>query len=412
VEALPYLFSHYGAKATSTPLPHALGSRELVGKITPETFRPDNNLNSREIPIALQLPAWSQWLPRIHPKDAWGPAFTQSKFGDLYSAETYPDGGRKNTTRRNLRELCAATKNTDSNLRPVVEAFAQWSDARRSFLKGFVNAKTVWSPSFTDKVYSTQLWQLAKTWEVMQEFDLEGRGRDLYGPNADTRTWFNTVPAETAPSAAHIPEGPVGVGGSSLTNAYFSASWYELQILLNNGNHRHRDRSPVDWVYVIGRFHDLYLQTGQPEPARLLVAVIKALQSTDPSLGPDDLRRGWRPDENVDPRIMVSPRWAPIFKSLPSGVHRAATESLLDAWLDKNLQYPIAKYLPLGLPPQTYHSRAYVDISGGAVWEAAQQFRHAGVRDQLVERLQQWGIVYNDRAARLQYEGRSSSGKM
>jgi len=56
-----------------------------------------------------------------------------------------------------------------------------------------------------------------------------------------------------------------------------------------------------------GRFLDLYEQTHQPEPARLLVSVIKALQSTDPRLSPDDLSQGWQPDQNIDPRIMISP---------------------------------------------------------------------------------------------------------
>jgi hypothetical protein len=160
----------------------------------------------------------------------------------------------------------------------------------------------------------------------------------------------------------------------------------------------------VAWVYLIGGFLDLYGQTHQPEPTRLLVAVIKALQSTDPHLGPDDLKRGWRPDENIDPRIMISPVWAPIFKPLPVEVHQALTTSLLAAWMDKNLQYPIEKHLPIGLPRRSYtQPRAYGDISGGKVWEAAKQFHDAGVPTELVQRLQHWGSAYADRAARLQY---------
>ena len=189
-----------------------------------------------------------------------------------------------------------------------------------------------------------------------------------------------------------------------MTNEYFTAAWYELQIVLNSGNHQHRDRAPVDWVYQIDRFHDLYVQTQQPEPARLLVAVIKALQSTDPHLGPDDLSQGWRPEQNIDPRIMISPVWAPIFKPLPIEVHHALTASLLSAWMDKNLQYSMAKYLPLGSHKDAYApAPAYGDISGGKVWEAAPQFRGAGVEAELVRRLQQWGLAFADRAARIQY---------
>jgi cytochrome c553 len=405
-DALPYLLPRHGtqtSRAAANPPGKAANLGELVGQINPDMFRPDGTLNAREIPIALQLPDWSQWLPRVHPKDAWGSAFSQSAFAAWYG-ETTPNRKGQTGTKPSLRALLAGAQPADRDIRPVLATFAQWSQARRAFLKRFVKARTVWSPTLSNKVYSTQLWQLVKTWEIMQEFGLEGRGRDLFGPAADSRTWCSTVPAETAPSAAHIPDGPAGIGGSGLTNEYFTASWYELQIVLNSGNHQHRDRGPVDWVYLIGRFQDLYVETHQPEPTRLLVAVIKALQSTNPHLGPDDLRQGWRPDENIDPRIMISPAWAPIFKPLPTELHQALTASLLAAWMDKNLQYPIAQYLPLGLPPQDYTARRpYNNITGGKVWEAAQQFRDAKVSSELVRRLEQWGMQFTDRAARLQY---------
>ena len=416
-DALPYLVGQHGARmngAAFSPPGKVSNLRELAGQISPDIFRPDGNLNPREIPIALQLPDWSGWLPRVHPKDAWGPDFAQSEFAALYDAETLPEGKSKLGAKQPLRTLLAAAQTADHNIRPVPLAFADWSQARRAFLKRLIKAKMEWSPALTDKVYSTQLWQLVKTWEMMQEFGLEGRGRDLFGSLADSRTWCNTIPAETAPSSALIPDGAAGVGGSALTNEYFMAAWYELQIILNSGNHQHRDRGPVDWVYVIGRFNDLYARTHQPEPARLLVAVTKALQSTDPRLGPDDYRQGWRPEQNIDPRVMISPVWEPIFKPLPVELRRALTNSLLAAWMDKNLQYPTAKYLPMGgLPARPYAPpQAYGDISGGDVWDAAQQFRDAGVPAELVGRLQQWGIAYTDRAARLQYAGKSSSRKM
>jgi hypothetical protein len=402
-EALPYLLNQNGASRSANPPGSTRDLHELVGQITPDIFRPDGNLNPRQIPIALQLPDWSQWLPRVHPKDAWGPAFTKSDFAALYDGEK-PGNKNKIGTKPSLRTLLTSAQTLDYSSVPVVATFAQWSQARRTFLRRFVKAGTIWSPELTNKVYSTQLWQLVKTWEMMQEFGLEGRGRDFFGLNADSRTWCNTVPAETGPSAAQIPDGLAGVGGSALTNEYATASWYELQIILNSGNHQHRDRSPVDWIYVTRRFLDLYAETHQPEPLRLVVTVIKALQSTDPHLGPDDFKQGWRPDQNIDPRIMISPTWSPVFKSLPIEVHRALTTSMLAAWMDKNLKYSVAKYLPIGLSVYANTSaRGYGDISGGRVWEAAQQFRDAGVSADLVQRLEQWGIVFTDRAARIQY---------
>jgi len=397
IDALPFLLRQHGSKPAATPSETAHDPRELLAEITPDIFRPDGNLDPREIPIALQLPDWSHWLPRIHPKDAWGPVFTQSEFATLY------DGNHKVGTDLPLRTFLANSQAAD-NIRPVVDSFTRWSQSRRVFLKRLVKGRTEWSPTLTNNIYSTQLWQLVKTWEMTQEFGLEARGKDLLGVSADSRTWCNTIPEETSPSETFIPDGLAGVGGSALTNEYFSASWYELQILLNSGNHQHQDRTPVDWRYLIGRFLDLYAQTHQPEPTRLLVAVTKALQSTDPHLGPDNLQRGWRPDDNIDPRILVSPVWAPIFRLLPVEIHQALTTSLLAAWMDKNRQYTIAMYLPIGLHPRAYKiPSTYGQISGGKVWQAAQRFRDAGVSDDLIESLLQWGIAYTDRAERLQY---------
>ena len=101
---------------------------------------------------------------------------------------------------------------------------------------------------------------------------------------------------------------------------------------------------------------------------------------------------------------MISPNWVLFFRPFPPGVRRALTESLLGAWMEKTLQYPVAEYLPLPVIQQDYTPRnGYSDISGGRVWEAAQRFRAAGVSDDILERLKNWGIAYTDRAARLQY---------
>jgi hypothetical protein len=366
--------------------------------ITPAAFRPDGNLNPREIPIALQLPDWNHWLSVVHPMDAWGASFDTSEF-----CETYAGPGR---ARQSLRGVLASSDLPEllSSGR-IVTMFDRWTNARRTLLKSYVDRKgTSWTPDLTVKAYSTQLWQLAKTWEMMQEFGLETRGRELFGATGEPRTWLNTAPAATAPAAVSIPSGASGMGGSALTNEYFNASWYELQILLNSGNHRHRDRQPVDWIYVIGSFQDLTAETRTPEPARLLVALIKAMQSTDPRIGPEDIEQGWRPSQNVDPTIMVDAAWTPMFEPLSKEARRAITESFLSAWLEKNTQYPTGRYFRVGLPQQNYAAPAkYGNIAGSKVWEAAPQFLAAGVDPELIKQLQNWGAAYTTTAARFQY---------
>jgi hypothetical protein len=63
-ESLPYVFSN-GV------------NKQLVS--------PDGSLNLREIPIGLQLFDWKHWLPRIHPKDAWGDYLTNANLNKRYS---------------------------------------------------------------------------------------------------------------------------------------------------------------------------------------------------------------------------------------------------------------------------------------------------------------------------------------
>ena len=395
---LPFIFAPSGdlaGRSAQDAVANPPDWSAIVPLISRSAFRPDGNLNPREIPISLQLPDWSHWLPRVHPLDAWGPAFQNSEFSKLYGGS--PQSLRGVLASPDLSALISSGR--------IAAYFDKWTNARRALLKSYVERGGVnWSPDLALKAYSTQLWQLMKTWEMTQEFGLEGRGRELFGATGESRTWFNTIPAATAPAAVNIPDGPSGMGGSALTNEYFDASWYELQLLLNSGNHRHRDRLPVDWIYVIGGFQDLYGESRRPEPARLLVALIKAMQSTDPRIGPEDVAQGWRPSQNVNPTIMVDRAWAPMFQPLSGDAKRAMTESLLAAWLDKNSQYPLGRYFRVGLSENSYASPAsYGSISGGKVWEAAPLFMAAGVNPELIRQLQKWGTSYTDMAARFQY---------
>jgi hypothetical protein len=392
--------------AAGAGLSQALGNDEeslryIFGtsqRITEETFRPDGNLNPREIPISLQLPDWSHWLPRVHPLDAWGADFERSELSRLYSASDSAEAGlRTRLASPQLAKLIASGE--------VVSLFDRWTKSQKRLLSRYQprNAEE-WSPDLTNKVYSTQLWQLTKAWELAQEFQLEGRGREFYGETGEPRGWFNTVALAAAPAEENIPDGANGMGGSALTNEYFDNAWYELQILLNSGNHRHNGRQPVDWVYLIDHFRVLYGESHRAEPGRVLVAAIKAMQSADPKAGPENQLRGWRPDGTVDPRIMIQNDWIPMFRALQPEVRLAITENMLNAWLDKNLKYRTASYFTQGPTGTSYTPlKEAAGISGGNVSAAAPQFQAAGVSPATIARLVSWGRAYSNMAARLHY---------
>jgi hypothetical protein len=391
IDTLPFIFRQSAASGKAPP------GRLLV---TPDAFRPGGNLNPREIPIALQLPDWNHWLPRVHPLDAWGARFESSAFAQMYADSDHakPAGAAGQTA---ADRTAAGQTAADRTAAGQTAFFDAWIKSRTKFLTPHLSAASPqWTPELSNAFYSAQLWQLVKTWEMTQNFTYSSAPSSaLQAPS-----WLNTIPAATAPAEVHIPDGPSGMGGSALTNEYYSNAWYELQVIVNDGNHRHRDRSPIDWVYLIGHFLELQRQGGKPEPARLLVAVIKALQSTDPAIGPANIAEGWRPDQTVDPRIMIASSWDPVFQILPAGLKQAITQCLLTAWLDKTLEYPPVMYFQRGLSAGSYKlPPEYIDISGGKVWEAAPQFQAAGVDAATIQRLEAWGKAYTALAQLFHY---------
>ncbi len=260
-DSLAYIF---GSKSDTS------ADKTLAGEaaIARAAFAPDGDLRAREVPIAMQLPDWNHWLPQVHPLDAFGDGFAKSDFSRNYQESSY-EGLASAAAFRSF--------------------FESWLRARKRFLNPPAASSTRWSPGMTQNFYSAMLWQLVKTWEITEELQLEAGGPGAQkAPRSNVReSWLNTMPAATAPATVNIPDGANGMNGSALTNEYF-----ELQILLNDGDHRHHARGPVDWVYVAGRVRDVERASGRPEPGRMIVLAIKATQSTDPKLGPGDLAEG------------------------------------------------------------------------------------------------------------------------
>jgi hypothetical protein len=340
-------------------------------------FAPDGELQLQEIPIALQLPDWNHWLPQVHPLDAWGNRFTGSEFNRMYAA-------------LNAGSSAEAPGNAAS-------FFAKWLKARSRFLDPPKTGDTTrWSPELAQSLYATLLWQLVKTWEISHIDGLEGAGGNI--------VWSNVVAADTAPVTVNIPDSANGMGGSGLTNEYFNNAWYELQMLLNNGGHQHHGREPVDWVYIAGHERELEQWSKMPEPGRVLLTVIAAMQSTGREIGPQDKAKGWQPDQTIDPRMMIAPEWSETFAGIPPAERRAITQAWLSAWLQKCTSYPAATYFHLAQLPGSYEPpRELRAISGGKVWESASSFRAAGVDGKLVDRLELWGSQYMTVSSLFQY---------
>jgi hypothetical protein len=128
------------------------------------------------------------------------------------------------------------------------------------------------------------------------------------------------------------------------------------------------------------------------------------MQSTDPKIGPQDNAKGWRPDQTIDPRMMVTPEWSETFAGLEPADRRSITQAWLSAWLEKCTRYPVVTYFRLSQLPDSYEvPKDLRAISVGKVWESASRFRTAGVDGKLVDRLELWGAQYMAMSSLFQY---------
>src|SRR5262249_23031317 len=109
------------------------------------------------------------------------------------------------------------------------------------------------TPYYVQEVYSTRLWELVKLWEINQEFGLEGMPNVVFGSQASSRAWYSNFPFFVSPNMLTIPKPSVGLGnGLLIVHTYLSMAWYQVQLLLNDGNGTFTGNNPIDWPYVYG----------------------------------------------------------------------------------------------------------------------------------------------------------------
>ena len=140
-------------------------------------FNPNGYANAREIAVAFQFPDWNSWLPGIHPLDAWPTLFPASPPNVDYAA---------------IRTALAPAPSSASRYGGAKDRIGMWTTDRAVFMGGLTptsNSSPAWAnPDTANALYSFAQWQDVKTWEVNQEFGLEGMAQVVFGATiGDTR---------------------------------------------------------------------------------------------------------------------------------------------------------------------------------------------------------------------------------
>jgi hypothetical protein len=353
----------------------------------PGFFSIAGDLNAREQQIALMLPDWNAWLPGTHPMDAWAD-FASSGF-----ATTYPQ----------IR--AALIPDSTTAYAAAAPLFGSWNAFQQQFMiaKEGVPAAT-FTPAYNQQVYSTMQWAMVKSWELNQEFGLEGMATTIFtNPGADTRAWNSGFPFFTSPNMLHIPAiAPTGIGNGSLaTRNYLAFVWYQTQLILNSAEKAQSGTDPIDWGYAYGFVDGLRNVNQTPQGALFTFWLMKGLQIDNSGYATPVAATtpGWSWIDSDISRA-VSPGWRTLLLYLldsdVSGSDRTAIMTgLVTAWLAEVNLFTPAQYWATGdanfaatrAPIRGEPDSPYFE---DRVWYMIPQFRYYGVPQALVDQMAAW----------------------
>ncbi len=352
----------------------------------------DKTLNVHEIPLSIELPDWNHWLPEVHPKDAWGSAFTTNPFYTRYPGLRALMKGDKLTMANHLK--------TQSNL--------WYGDTEEFFGRGGITPITIpaepYPLDYQIKFNASIHWRLVKFWEIATEFGLEDMGQELFDARANDRTWYDPMPFNTAPHMLHLTtRGHPINDGSLATWYYFSASWYQVQITLNNSNRRPFGTDPLDWAYLHAFTGDLATKD-VGAAGIMMLNLIAAAQNLDNGNGPRKWNAGWDPMNRVNAYFMVpEPHFGNVWRQVPATLRRQVTEAYMKNWIAKTASYPIDDYYFSDDPrmngafarPTEVVNLATLDPMGGRwierYWPLAEHCRNVGVSETVINQIIDYG---------------------
>jgi hypothetical protein len=268
-----------------------------------------DTLNFRELPVNIPMPEWNQWLPIIHPDDAFnmsaaairaddkgrdvGEPFYKKIFTDALNNPTPSSVGAlayriKNWLR--LDQTCSTSGLTSGEpMRGLNGAVLEsLSLPAPDVTKGNCNTirKTQELESYEIAKRGLTAWSSVKMWEIMHSKDLEqvsstmtqtvcsdGRcidASEARGWVAEGRTLFDRAP--------HF----IGTGGgrkffdqNPMLGILESNAWYHLNMIMNTG---YRQTMPSHFAYTYSHVELLQFESGVDQGYRFWATMIKQRQ--------------------------------------------------------------------------------------------------------------------------------------
>ncbi len=352
--------------------------------IQASVFAATSRLSQREIPLALQLPDWNQWLPGVSPMDAFGSTFTGNGYDTIY--QTLSSSLQVNNP--------AVYVAQQANLQAWFSAFNGLYQQLGTPI--WNNLPAAWTPANVDAMYSLSQWGLVKTWELNNQFQLEGYAQNIFGPQADPRAWYSDLPFFVSPHELKMPTtGVTGLrNGTAATYVYLSYVWYNLQLILNDSNGQQQEQYPIDWPYSDGFVMNLG-ELVAPQGGIQTIWMIKGLQIMQQSgAGPQLGLAGWQPTVSQI-SLLVTPEWNQhVWSGVDPATRIAIATGLIQTWLQQASQFTPQQFYAGGWTTATAvpvpGGNAYDNVFPDWVWYMIPRFSFIGVNSTLVTQLAQW----------------------
>lgn len=354
----------------------------------------NETINLREIPIALQMPDWNEWLPAVHPMDVWGSDFTDHEAWRWYTEEV-PDEVQKAVNQDDPQKAGFAAKQIWANLMEGGDKFRP-------------NSAPAPFDSDTDEGVATlsrMQWGLTKTFEILHTNRFENDAKQVYGSAAEDLQWLSDsrIIFDQAP---HI-QGTVKGSRSGIMDRYHDASWYQLQAIVNAGSGITTDQKPVDWKYHWG--HVSAVNEPDAHTWQYLASYVKILQvaedlPADYDPWSDNHPEGWYLRHLTPGVLDRSHHWAePLRPKSDGGLteeeYRKVLNVLLRALGTGMTPEPLSEWSRLendqyGIEPESavpemtysYDCCTYADH----FWSVLKRAGEAGAAYEVLEPLAQW----------------------
>jgi hypothetical protein len=315
-EMLPYLFPN----GTTN-----LAVRNVINKTT--------TINIREMPIALQLPDWNDWLPHQHPLDALG----ETLFNNTASVSGKSLPVALSELDSYLGSAPFTQLNANGELNKRVLAFTRQAASFLNTTQVAAEASGL-DPDIVRPSLAT--WAAVKQWDLMQRYGLEDKAPLVHGSHGESRSWlswgrnvFEIAPHRSSITKENFVYQTLAVG------KYFSTAWYQLQVTINAGNRQAINLWPVDWNYQPNHIAQLHLEGGGPtHPLRYLASHAKMYQQYSDGKPIGSTAMGFRQMHIA--RYVPGQAHGIILDSLPQPLRLRAYEALLTTTMDVLENYP------------------------------------------------------------------------